>query len=133
MIYGIGSDIVDIARIRKILQQHGARFIQRCFTPAEQAQAQQRTDDHAIAAFYAKRFAAKEACAKALGTGFRNGLYLRDIGVVTTAYGRPTLSLTGIAAQQLTGLMQNGHSPMLHLSLSDTNTLAQAFVVIEGY
>ena len=133
MIYGIGTDIVEIERFTKVLARHGDRFVQRVFTQGEITAADTRPTAQRRIATFAKRFAAKEACAKALGTGFRDGLYLRDIAVENDAQGRPSLILQGVALQRLHGLMRHGHSPMLHLSLSDSEALAQAYVIIEGY
>jgi holo-[acyl-carrier protein] synthase len=130
MILGIGSDLVDIRRIDAVLARHDARFTQRCFTEKERARADRRP--HARAASYAKRFAAKEACAKALGTGIRQGVFWRDMGVANLASGQPTMVLTGGAAVRLAGLAPNGFSPVIHVSLSDDHPWAQAFVVISA-
>ncbi|PCI55284.1 MAG: holo-ACP synthase [Alphaproteobacteria bacterium] len=133
MIIGIGTDLVDIGRIQKVLDRHGARFEQRCFTDIEQAKAVKRQDIEKIAATYAKRFAAKEACVKALGTGFIDDITMRDIGVVEDENGRPSLVLTGGALARLSKLMPKNTRPVLHLSLSDEPPYAQAFVVIEAH
>lgn len=129
MIIGIGTDIADIRRIEKVLDQHGERFIARCFTPVERALAERRKNR---AATYAKRFAAKEACAKALGTGFRRGVFFRDLGVVNLPSGKPTLKLTGGAAARLAAITPAGHDAQIDLALTDEWPLAQAFVVISA-
>lgn len=129
MIVGIGSDIIDIRRIERSLERFGRRFIDRVFTPIEQARSDRRAER---AASYAKRFAAKEACSKALGTGFRAGVYMRDLGVVNLASGRPTLALTGGAATRLDALVPDGSVPNIHLTITDDFPIAQAFVIIEA-
>ena len=129
MIIGIGSDLIDIRRIEKSLERHGQRFIQRIYTDAEQQRAESRRDR---AASYAKRFAAKEACAKALGCGIANGVFWRDMGVVNDAGGRPALELSGGAAARLAGLLPPGHRGAVHLTMTDDYPLAQAFVIIEA-
>ena len=129
MIIGIGSDLCDIRRIEKSLARFGDRFIQRVFTPVEQAKARRRLE---MAPTLAKRFAAKEACSKALGTGFSRGVFLRDIGVVNLRSGQPTLSLTGGALVQLTAMLPEGHEAVIHLTMTDEHPLAQAFVIIEA-
>jgi holo-[acyl-carrier protein] synthase len=129
MILGIGSDLCDIRRIEKSLARFGERFIQRVFTPVEQAKARRRP---ALAPTLAKRFAAKEACSKALGTGFSRGVFLRDIGVVNLRSGQPTLALTGGALVQLTSMLPEGHEAVIHLTMTDEYPLAQAFVIIEA-
>ena len=129
MILGIGSDLANIDRIDAMLKKYGARFIARVFTDAEQEQAAQRQSP---APTYAKRFAAKEACAKALGTGIANGITLRDIGVVTENSGRPALALTGEAHRRLWAMTPKGMTPRIHLTLTDDVPWAQAFVVIEA-
>ncbi len=129
MIIGIGSDLCDIRRIEDSLERFGQRFVDRCFTPVEQVKSDKRA---ARAASYAKRFAAKEACAKALGTGIRKGVYWKDMGVVNLASGQPTMSLTGGAAERLAAITPSGHRAVLHLSITDDYPLAQAFVVIEA-
>ena len=129
MIIGFGSDLCDITRIERALADYGDRFVQRCFTPVEQ----RRSDGRAgRAASYAKRFAAKEACAKALGTGLRRGVYWRDMGVVNLPSGRPTMALTGGAAKRLTELTPAGHAAHIHLTITDEHPLAQAMVIIEA-
>lgn len=128
MIIGIGTDIVDIERIRTTLAEQGARFIERCFAAAER---RYPADHDAAPGHYAKRFAAKEAMAKALGTGITDGIYLRDIVVENDANGAPVLHLSGGAAARLQQ-MAGANTPVLHLSLSDERAHAIAFVVIEG-
>lgn len=132
MIIGIGTDLVDIGRIQEVLDRHGARFEQRCFTDVEQARAAKRQGIQQVAATYAKRFAAKEACVKALGTGFIDDITMKDIGVVDDGNGRPSLVLTGGAFAHLNKIMPKNTRPVLHLSLSDEPPYAQAFVVIEA-
>ena len=128
MIVGIGTDIVDIDRIRTLLSEQGARFIDRCFASVEQKYA---ADHPSAPAHYAKRFAAKEAGAKALGTGIREGIYLRDIVVGNDVHGAPFLTLHGAAAERLTQMAPAGPKTM-HLSLSDERGHALAFVMIEA-
>lgn len=132
MIIGTGSDLIDIRRIEKTLARHGQRFIDRCFTPVEIAKAERRRAAGTHVATYAKRFAAKEACSKALGTGFAQGVYFRDIGVVNDPAGRPTLQLTGGAAARLAEMVPPGMAPVIHLTLTDEPPLAQAYVIIEA-
>jgi holo-[acyl-carrier protein] synthase len=129
MIIGIGSDLTDIRRVEKTLQRYGERFIQRVFTETEQRKSEGR---RLRAASYAKRFAAKEACAKALGTGLRAGVFWRDMGVVNLRSGKPTMALTGGAAARLAAIVPTGHDPVIHLTITDDFPLAQAFVVIEA-
>ena len=129
MIVGVGSDLCDIRRIAAVLERHGARFAERCFTDVERAKAERRADR---AGTYAKRFAAKEACAKALGTGLRRGVFWRDMGVVNRPSGQPTLALTGGALVRLRAIVPPGLVPVIHLSLTDEHPYAQAFVVIEA-
>ena len=130
MILGIGSDLTDIRRIQGSLDRFGARFTARLFTETEQARSERKPDR---AASYAKRFAAKEACAKALGTGVpRRGVHWRDMGVVNLPSGKPTLQLTGGAAERLNALLPPGSEAVIHLSLTDDHPYAQAFVVIEA-
>jgi holo-[acyl-carrier protein] synthase len=129
MIIGIGSDLCDIRRIERSLARFGERFTHRIFTAGERARSDRRS---ARAASYARRFAAKEACSKALGTGLRAGVFWRDMEVVNLPSGRPTLRLTGGAEARLRALMPEGHEPVLHVSLTDDPPLAQAFVVIEA-
>ncbi|MES0066929.1 holo-ACP synthase [Mesorhizobium sp. M0074] len=129
MIIGIGSDLIDIRRIEKSLERHGQRFIQRIYTEIEQARSKNRA---ARAASYAKRFAAKEACAKALGTGMAQGVFWRDMGVVNLASGKPTMALTNGAAARLDEILPEGHRAVIHLTITDDFPLAQAFVIIEA-
>jgi holo-[acyl-carrier protein] synthase len=130
MILGIGSDIIDIRRIEKTLARFGDRFIQRIYTDREQARAERRPDQRA--ATYAKRFAAKEACAKALGTGLKQGVFWRDMGVANLPSGQPTMRLTGGAARRLERLTPPGHVAHIHVSLTDDYPLAVAFVIISA-
>jgi holo-[acyl-carrier protein] synthase len=129
MILGMGSDLCDIARIEATLARHGPRFIARCFTPIEQARSEGRAQR---AASYAKRFAAKEACAKALGTGFSEGVFWRDMGVVNLRSGKPTMALSGGAARKLAELTPPGHEAVIHLTITDEFPTAMAHVVIEA-
>jgi holo-[acyl-carrier protein] synthase len=129
MIIGIGSDLCDIRRIEKSLARYGDRFVERLFTPVEKARAQRKAKP---ASTYAKRFAAKEACAKALGTGLSQGVFWRDMGVVNQRSGQPTMALTGGAAERLARLMPAGHRAVIHLTITDEHPYAQAFVVIEA-
>jgi holo-[acyl-carrier protein] synthase len=129
VIVGLGIDLCDIRRVEKMLAKHGDRFPRRCFTETERAKADGRI---ARAATYAKRFAAKEACAKALGTGVGSGVSWREMGVVNDALGRPTLHLTGGAAARLAALMPPGYEPHVHLTMTDEYPLAQAQVMIEA-
>ena len=129
MIIGMGSDLCNIERIQNSLDRFGDRFEQRVFTEIEIAKARRRV--FTIAGTYAKRFAAKEACAKALGPGMRSDVYWRDMGVVNLPSGQPTLALTGHAADHLQRLTPPGHEPRIHLTLSDEHPYALAFVVIE--
>jgi len=129
MIVGIGSDLIDIRRVEKVIERHGERFIERIFTPVEIKKSERRK---LRAASYAKRFAAKEACAKALGTGIRAGVFWRDMGVVNLPSGRPTMALTGGAAARLNSLLPPGHHANIHVTITDEFPLAQAFVVIEA-
>ncbi|BBF92439.1 holo-ACP synthase [Blastochloris tepida] len=129
MIIGLGSDLIDIRRIEKTLERHGERFIERVFTPVERAAAERRVTK---AATYAKRFAAKEACAKALGTGFRAGVFWRDLGVVNLPGGRPTIELTGGAAARLLAITPAGFAARIDLTLTDDYPLASAVVIISA-
>ena len=129
MIIGIGNDLIDIRRVDKVIERHGARFIERIYTDIEKRRSDRRRDR---AASYAKRFAAKEACAKALGTGMRAGVFWRDMGVVNLPSGRPTMALTGGAAARLAALTPAGHHPVIHVTITDDFPLAQAFVIIEA-
>ena len=129
MIIGIGSDIIDIRRIERTLERFGRRFIERVFTPVEQRKSEGRA---LRAASYAKRFAAKEACAKALGTGFRAGVFWRDMGVVNLASGKPTLQLTGGAARRLAQITPAGMAAQIDLTITDEHPQAQAIVIISA-
>jgi holo-[acyl-carrier protein] synthase len=129
VIIGIGSDLIDIRRIERSLERYGERFIVRLFTDVERARSERR---RARAASYAKRFAAKEACAKALGTGMSRGVFWRDMGVVNLPGGKPTMHLTNGAARRLSEMLPRGHEAAIHLTITDDFPLAQAFVVIEA-
>ena len=129
MIIGIGNDIIDIRRVERTIERYGERFLVRVFTETERLKSDGRT---ARAASYAKRFAAKEACAKALGTGFRQGVFWRDMGVVNLPSGRPTLELTGGAAMALAQLTPDGHEVRIDLSITDDFPTAQAIVIISA-
>jgi holo-[acyl-carrier protein] synthase len=129
VIIGLGSDLCDIRRIEKTLEAHGERFIARIFTDIERAKSERRA---ARAASYAKRFAAKEACAKALGTGLNHGVYWRDMGVVNLPGGQPTMVLTGGAAARLKAITPPGHRAQINLSITDDFPIAQAIVVISA-
>src|SRR3954466_16127571 len=129
MILGIGSDITDIRRIEKVIERHGERFLARIFTEAERKRAERRAKSVET---YAKRFAAKEACAKALGTGLRAGVWWRDMGVVNLPSGRPTMKLTGGAAARLAKLTPPGYAAEIHVTITDEFPLAQAFVIISA-
>ena len=129
MIVGIGSDLADIRRISRTLERFGDRFVQRVFTEIEQAKSEKR---RLRAASYAKRWAAKEACSKALGTGLRMGVAWREMGVVNLASGQPTMALTGGAAIRLHKLIPPGMHPRIHVTITDDDPFAQAFVVIEA-
>ena len=129
MIIGIGSDLSDIRRVEKTLERFGERFTNRIYTDVERARSERKTDR---ASSYAKRFAAKEACAKALGTGFRLGVFFRDMGVVNLPSGKPTLRLTGGALRRLEAITPAGWEPQIDLALTDEYPLAQAFVVISA-
>ena len=127
MIIGLGNDLIDIRRVEKTLAKHGERFTLRVFTEIERAKSDRRLNR---AASYAKRFAAKEACAKALGTGLSRGVFWRDMGVVNLPGGKPTLLLTGGAALRLQEITPEGHIPDIHLTITDDFPLAQAIVII---
>ncbi len=127
MIVGLGSDLIDITRIERTLERFGERFTRRVFTEAERRRSDRR---RLRAASYARRFAAKEACSKALGTGLRQGVYWRDMGVVNLPGGRPTLQLTGGAARRLASLLPPGTSPRIDLTITDEPPLAHALVII---
>ena len=133
MIIGIGSDIIDITRIEKVIGRHGERFLERIFTDAERAKAERRSKmPKLVWATYAKRFAAKEACSKALGTGIRRGVWWRDMGVVNQPGGRPTMKLTGGALARLESLTPPGYEARIDLTITDDWPLAQAFVIISA-
>jgi holo-[acyl-carrier protein] synthase len=129
MILGLGSDLCDIRRIEKTLEQHGERFIARIYTDIERAKSERRANR---AASYAKRFAAKEACAKALGTGLNQGVYWRDMGVVNLPGGKPTMALTGGALARLHAITPPGYTAKIDLSITDDFPLAQAIVIISA-
>lgn len=129
MIIGIGSDLIDIRRIEKTLERHGSRFTERVFTDGERAKAEGRKLQ---AATYAKRFAAKEACSKALGTGLSHGVFWRDMEVINLPSGKPTMRLTNGAETRLRAMMPEGTLPVVHLSITDEYPMAQAFVIIEA-
>ena len=129
MIIGIGSDLVDIRRIERVIGRHGERFLSRIFTNAERARAERRAKRVET---YAKRFAAKEACSKALGTGIRAGVWWRDMGVVNLPSGRPTMKLTGGALKRLEAITPRGCDARIDVSITDEGPLAQAFVVISA-
>lgn len=129
MIIGLGNDICEVRRVEELLERYGARFTDRCFTETERLKSDKR---RTRSASYARRFAAKEACAKALGTGMSRGVYWRDMGVVNLPSGKPTMALTGGAAKALEWLVPAGHRPHIHVTLTDDNGLAQAFVIIEA-
>ena len=129
MIIGLGNDMVDIRRIEKTLERYGTRFVTRLFTDIEQKKSDRRAQR---AASYAKRFAAKEACSKALGTGFRRGVFWKDMGVVNEPSGRPTMRLTGGAKAQLERITPAGHTALIQLTITDDYPYAQAIVIIEA-
>ena len=129
MILGIGNDLIDIRRIEKTLERHGERFLDRVFTDVERRRSERRAGR---VASYAKRFAAKEACAKALGTGFRDGVFFRDLGVVNLPGGKPSMILTGGALARLQRLTPPGMRASIDLTLTDEPPLAHAFVIISA-
>ena len=129
MIIGLGSDMVDIRRIEQTLERYGSRFVTRIFTDVERKKSDRRAQR---AASYAKRFAAKEACSKALGTGFRRGVFWKDMGVVNELSGRPTMQLSGGAKQQLHRITPAGHLARIQLTITDDYPYAQAIVIIEA-
>jgi holo-[acyl-carrier protein] synthase len=129
MIIGLGSDLIDIRRIEKTIEQHGERFLNRIFTPVERDKSEKRAQR---AASYAKRFAAKEACSKALGTGLRRGVFWRDMGVINLAGGKPTMSLTNGALKRLEEITPPGHRAQIDLTITDDFPLAQAIVIISA-
>ena len=128
MIVGIGSDLCNIERIQKSLDRFGERFLNRVFTATERAKAASRP--HSIAGTLAKRFAAKEAFSKAVGTGFKRGVFMKDIGVINLPSGAPTLALTGGARARLDALAPEGHAVEVHLTMTDDHPWAQAFVIL---
>ena len=130
MILGIGSDLCNIERIEATLARHGDRFKERVFTETEQKKAESRA--RAIAATYAKRWAAKEACSKALGTGLRMGISWKDMAVTNLRSGQPVMHVTGWAAERLRSMTPAGHEAVIHVTLTDDHPWAQAFVVIEA-
>src|SRR5205809_4070066 len=130
MIIGLGSDLCNIERIANSLDRFGERFVNRVFTDVERAKAEKRPFTRA--GTYAKRFAAKEAFSKAVGTGFKRGVFMKDIGVVNAPSGAPTLALNGGAAARLAALTPAGHEAVVHLTLTDDHPWAQAFVIIEA-
>lgn len=129
MILGIGSDLANIQRIEATIDRFGDRFLNRVFTEAEQAKAKSRRE---VAATYAKRWAAKEACSKALGTGLRMGIAWKDMAVANLSSGQPVMRLTGWAADRLDRMTPPGHQAIIHVTLTDDHPWAQAFVVIEA-
>jgi holo-[acyl-carrier protein] synthase len=129
MIIGMGSDLIDIRRVENSLNRFGERFTHRCFTDIERAKSDGRKNR---AASYAKRFAAKEACSKALGTGLANGVFWKDMGVVNLPGGKPTMALTNGAAKRLEMMLPAGHKANIHLTITDDYPYAQAFVIIEA-
>jgi len=129
MIIGIGSDLCDVRRIERVIARHGERFLARIFTPAERAKAERRAKRFET---YAKRFAAKEACAKALGTGLRAGVFWRDMGVVNLPSGRPTMKLTGGALRRLKAITPAGCEARIDVTITDEGPMAQALVVISA-
>ncbi len=134
MILGIGTDLTSIDRIRQVLADHGDRFIARCFAPEEHEYVEEKASEkpHLAAGGYAKRWAAKEACAKALGMGIRGDIYLRDIIITNDSEGKPSLTLQGGAKDRLTRMTPEGMTPVIHLSLTDEPPMALAFVVISA-
>ena len=130
MILGIGTDLANIDRIAGVLERHGDRFRNRVFTDIEQAKAERRMD---VAGTYAKRWAAKEACSKALGTGLRMGIAWKDMSVTNLRTGQPVMHVTGWAAERLAAMTPDGHTATIHVSLTDDHPWAQAFVVIEAH
>ncbi len=133
MIIGVGSDLIDITRVARVIERHGERFLERIFTEAERAKADRRAkNEKMVVATYAKRFAAKEACSKALGTGIRQGVWWRDMGVVNLPGGRPSMQLTGGALARLQALTPDGFVARIDLTITDDWPLAQAFVIISA-
>jgi len=133
MLIGIGNDLIDVRRIEKVMGRFEQRFIQRVFTDVERAKAERRRGAGTHIDTYAKRFAAKEACSKALGTGFSQGVFMKDIGVVNLPSGQPTLELTGGAQARLEALTPAGMKARIHLTMTDEPPIAEAIVMIEAY
>ncbi|MBX2835109.1 MAG: holo-ACP synthase [Micavibrio sp.] len=133
MIIGIGSDLIDVSRFEKVMARYEQRFIKRCFTDIEIEKAERRRAGGTHIDTYAKRFAAKEAASKALGTGFSQGVFMKDIGVVNSSNGAPTLAFTGGALKRLQDITPAGHNMNIHLTLTDEPPLGFAQVVIEAY
>ena len=131
MILGLGNDLCDIRRIEQVIARHGERFLERVFTDVERAKAERRTEK-IRASTYAKRFAAKEAASKALGTGFRAGVFMKDLGVVNLRSGQPTLLMTGGAAERLAMMTPPGMQPVVHLTMTDEYPYASAIVIISA-
>ncbi|MGF9562484.1 holo-ACP synthase [Neorhizobium sp. JUb45] len=129
MIIGMGSDLIDIRRVEKSIERFGERFTHRVFTEVERAKSDGRKNR---AASYAKRFAAKEACSKALGTGIAHGVFWRDMGVINLPGGKPTMKLTNGAGERLAAMLPAGHKPVIHITITDEYPYAQAFVIIEA-
>ena len=129
MIIGMGSDLIDIRRVEKSIERFGERFTHRCFTEVERTRSERRKNR---AESYAKRFAAKEACSKALGTGLAQGVFWKDMGVVNQPSGKPTMALTGGAADRLAQMLPQGHEAVIHVTITDEYPYAQAFVIIEA-
>ena len=133
MIIGIGSDLIDITRVARVIERHGDRFLDRIFTATERARAERRAkSEKMVVATYAKRFAAKEACSKALGTGLSQGVYWRDMGVVNEPSGKPTMKLTEGAGRRLAAMTPPGMTARVHLTMTDEYPYAQAYVIIEA-
>ena len=132
MILGLGSDLVDIRRVEGMLENHAERFAERVFTDAERARADGRPTPATMAATYAKRFAAKEACAKALGLGIKDGISFKDMGITNLPTGQPVIEVTGKAKERLDFLTPAGMKALIHVTMTDDYPYAQAFVVIEA-
>ncbi|MDR6104711.1 holo-[acyl-carrier protein] synthase [Agrobacterium larrymoorei] len=129
MIIGLGSDLIDIRRVESSIERFGDRFTHRCFTDIEREKSDRRKNR---AASYAKRFAAKEACSKALGTGLAQGVFWKDMGVINLPSGKPTMRLTNGAEERLKAMLPAGHEAVIHLTITDDFPYAQAFVIIEA-
>ena len=129
MILGLGSDITDVRRVAKVIERHGDRFLTRVFTESERARAERRKNRVET---YAKRFAAKEACSKALGTGIRGGVWWRDMGVINLPSGKPSMKLTGGALKRLQAITPAGYKPQIDLTITDEGPMAVAFVIISA-